>query len=238
MRKMNLFVCLIVFLLLSLTASAQPLVMAKHDGYCSYYDLYRHCPAVVVWSLTAADCAGRLKPTSRRFKTDTKLPTPRVKDSDLKGSGYVRGHLCPAGDRDSNKGLLKETYLTSNMAPQTMVCNSGPWKQLEDTCRVLARAHGKMKIAAGCIFADPQLGTAKIKNIWVPVAFFRIARCSAHPTEIWCWIVQNSWSTSHPVRVGTNELQHVLHGYPETTAAGSTNYGSVVSVLKMENLID
>lgn len=227
MKKFIAYTLLFVLLTAVKPSVAQPIVQITHMSYDSYYDLSAFNPAVVVWYLDFEDFKGNLKPSTRRFKTDTKLPYPRVKDNDLKGTGYVRGHLCPAGDRDTRKDLLKETYLTSNMTPMTMVCNSGPWKMVEDTCRVLAKRHGKIKVAAGTIFLDDSLGVSYLGSIKVPAAFFRIARCVSHPEHMWIWIVQNSWSKSKPVRVSTRELQCVLHSRP-----------SVISVLKIENLID
>lgn len=245
-RFLLIFVCAWFNLVL---CSGQPLVMAKHDGFTSYYDLYRCNPALVVWHLAYKDFSGAQKPKSRRFKTDTKLPPPRVKDSDLTKTGFVRGHLCPAADRDSDRGLLKETYLTSNMTPQTMVCNSGAWRMLEDTCRVIAKSHGELIVGAGCLYPDENLGVLKVGRIWVPCAFYRIARCTVHPSEIWAWIVQNSQTDSRPVRVSVSVLEKVLQAYPDTASASVTiscaykqnchdSGTQVISLLKVHRLID
>ena len=107
MKKFIAYTLLFVLLTAVKPSVAQPIVQITHMSYDSYYDLSAFNPAVVVWYLDFEDFKGNLKPSTRRFKTDTKLPLPRVKDSDLKGTGYVRGHLCPAGDRDTRKDLLK-----------------------------------------------------------------------------------------------------------------------------------
>jgi len=227
MRKIAVLFILILLGGLSICLNAQPLVLSSHKAYDSYYDLSTRNPAVVVWNLTLDDFKGNLKPSSRRFKTDVQLPPPRVKDKDLKGSGYVRGHLCPAGDRDTDKGMLKETYLTSNMTPMTMVCNSGAWKIVEDSCRTLAKRHGRLIVAAGTIFLDDSLGVHKVNGISVPAAFFKIARCTTHPEHMWIWLVQNSRSETKPVRISPECLQAVIH--PRE---------SVISVLKYHSLID
>lgn len=189
---------------------AQPLVLVRHDAYVSYYDCSVLNPACVVWVLTPEAFRGNIKPSTRHFKTDTQLPTPRVKDSDLKGTGYVRGHLCPAGDRDSDKGLLKQTYLTSNLTPMTMVCNSGPWKAVEDSCRALAISHGRLLLAAGPIFMNCDTISNGRKRIVVPSAFWKMAKCLYHPGEVWIWFVQNSPSWSAPVRAAKKDLDFVL----------------------------
>lgn len=227
MRKIALLFILMFLGGLSVCLNAQPLVLSSHKAYDSYYDLSTRNPAVVVWTLDYEDFKGNLKPTTRRFKTDTQLPPPRVRDKDLKGSGYVRGHLCPAGDRDTDRGLLKETYLTSNMTPMTMVCNSGAWKLVEDSCRLLAKQHGKLIVAAGTIFLDESLGVHKVNGVSIAAAFFKSARCMAHPEHQWIWLVQNSWNETKPVRISVNCLQQVLH--PRE---------AVLSVMKYHGLID
>lgn len=227
MRKIAILTGTVFLSQVALLLNAQPLVKTTHEAYDSYYNLETCNPAVVVYNLSFEDFKGNLKPSSRRFKADTQLPPPRVKDSDLKGSGYVRGHLCPAGDRDTDKGLLKETYLTSNMAPMTMVCNSGAWKVVEDSCRILAKRHGKLIVAAGTIYLDDSLGVHKVGRISVPAAFFKIARCTTHPQHVWVWLVQNSWGASVPVRIDVEELERVVQ--PRL---------AVVSILKYHGLID
>lgn len=189
---------------------AQPLFLVRHDAFVSYYDCSVLNPACVVWVLTPDAFRGNLKPSNRHFKTDAQLPAPRVKDSDLKGTGYVRGHLCPAGDRDSDKGLLKETYLTSNLSPMTMVCNSGPWKALEDSCRMLALSHGRLLIAAGGIFMNCDTISSGRKRIVVPSGFWKMAKCLNHPDEVWIWMVDNTPFLTPVRKAAKKELEIVL----------------------------
>ena len=158
-----------------------PLIRVQHESFVSYYDLEAHNPALVVYQLEARHFAGSYKVSGRHFKQDTKLPRPRVKDSDYSGTGYVRGHLCSAGDRDSDKAWLKETYLTSNLVPMTMICNSGPWKVIEDSCRALALAGHRLKIGRGPLYGDiPRLLQFVLQNrfrITIPDGFFCVAEC-------------------------------------------------------------
>ena len=162
-------------------AQTVPLVRVAHDSFTSYYDLQTHCPALVVYVLEARHFSGSYKVAGRHFKMDTQLPRPRVKDSDFSGSGYVRGHLCSAGDRDSDKAWLKETYLTSNLVPMTMVCNSGAFKAVEDSCRRAALAGHRLLIARGPIheFCDTVslLEKGSRITIKVPIAIFSFAKC-------------------------------------------------------------
>lgn len=170
-----------VFCIRSMHAQPIPLVRAQHDSFVSYYDLEKHNPALVVYPLEFSHFAGANKIGTRHFKMDTQLPRPRVKDSDYSNTGYVRGHLCSAGDRDSNKAWLKETYLTSNMVPMTMICNSGAFKAIEDSCRALAMRGHRLLIGRAPVYGDiPRVLQHVSQNrfhIAIPEAFFCVAMC-------------------------------------------------------------
>lgn len=218
-RFIRYFIVLALCLCAADFVSGQPLCYVEHDAFVSYYDLSTNNPAVVVWNLKYKDFQGVLKPTSRHFRADTQLPPPRVKDKHLRGTGYVRGHLCPAADRDSDKGLLRQTFFTSNMSPMTMVCNSGAMKIVEDTIRYLAKTHFTQVTCAGTIFADSLIGGHEVNGIAVPVAFFRITRCKKHPHEVYAWVIQNSQTSSRPCRVTVEVLEQVLQNRPSVLAA-------------------
>lgn len=207
-----LILALIGLAIICIKGQAQTLglVVAKHDAFVSYYDTNTGCPALVTYELSHQDFAGTNKVGSRRFKMDTKLPRPRVKDSDYQNTGYVRGHLCSAADRDSRKDLLKETYLTSNLVPMTMVCNSGPWRVVEDACRDHAKMGHVLKVARGVLYCPAAAGIERVlhsaaaakKNtvvICIPDAFFCLAECqNCRYRESWrvCNTIPESGSTS------------------------------------------
>lgn len=186
--------CIVCLALRSCTeaqAQTKPLVRVAHDSFVSYYDTERNIPALVVYELRFDHFRGTTKMKSRHFKMDKKLPTPRVKDSDYSNSGYVRGHLCSAADRDSKASWMKETYLTSNLVPMTMVCNSGPFKVMEDSCRWLASHGHPLKIVRLplCTKNSEQIHTRI--TIWVPNAFLCLAQCMDHG-EKWSWLIRNT----------------------------------------------
>lgn len=170
-----------VFCVRSMHAQPLPLVRAQHESFVSYYDLEKHNPALVVYPLEFSHFAGANKIGNRHFKMDTQLPRPRVKDSDYSNTGYVRGHLCSAGDRDSDKSWLKETYLTSNMVPMTMVCNSGQFKAIEDTCRALAMRGHRLLIGRAPVYGEILTCLEHVSQnrvcITIPDAFFCVAMC-------------------------------------------------------------
>lgn len=153
-----LIIAYIIGVLSATKCSGQPtsLIRVQHDSFVSYYDVEKHCPAIVVYILDESHFAGNEKISGRHFKADTKLPRPRVKDGDYTNSGYVRGHLCAAADRDSKRSWLKETFLTSNLVPMTYTCNSGAWKVIEDSLRVLAMAGHRLKVVKFPVWQYPE----------------------------------------------------------------------------------
>ena len=198
--------CLLwVFSIQALHAQEKPLVRVIHDSFVSYYDIETHNPALVVYYLEFAHFAGNTKISGRHFKMDTQLPRPRVKDSDYTNSGYVRGHLCSAGDRDSNKKWLKETYLTSNMVPMTMVCNAGPFKMIEDSCRALAMAGHRLQLGRLPLYYDihwPHGNVLRARvSITIPDAFLSIAMCRD------CGITYSSMCYNHGCQTAERVIQ-------------------------------
>lgn len=153
------------------------LIRVQHDSFVSYYDTNKHCPAIMVYILDESHFSGSEKISGRHFKADTKLPRPRVHDGDYRNSGYVRGHLCAAADRDSKRSWLKETYLTSNLVPMTYTCNSGAWKMIEDSLRVLARGGHRLKVVKFPVWRNVREIHSRAGSILVPDYFFCLAEC-------------------------------------------------------------
>lgn len=184
-------------------AQGVPLVKATHDSFVSYYDVQTHNPALVVYQLEHAHFAGVLKPSGRHFKMDTQLPRPRVKDGDYSNTGYVRGHLCSAADRDSKKSWLKETYLTSNLVPMTMVCNSGRWKVIEDSCRSLAALGHRLRVGRWPLYDNLQYTIhadyAGRISITVPAGFACAAMCLDCDLRFFEWCPNAVLHRSSPV---------------------------------------
>lgn len=215
-----------VFCIRSIHAQSLPLVRAQHESFVSYYDLEKHNPALVVYPLEFSHFAGSAQIGNRHFKMDTQLPKPRVKDSDYSNTGYVRGHLCSAGDRDSNRSWLKETYLTSNMVPMTMVCNSGQFKAIEDSCRALAMQGHRLLIGRAPVYSDiPRVLQHVSQNrvcITIPDAFFCVAMCRDCDLRV----IQVCYNH------GTKVLQDVIHdGIPSRNTGGVFRYDERVSIL-------
>jgi endonuclease G len=106
----------------------------------------------VSWRLVKED----LGPAPRRddFHPDELLPPsfPPVGPRDYAGSGFDRGHLCPAQDRSSTPRAMTSTFVMTNVQPQRPALNRGPWERLETFERALASQGRQLFIVAGGLF--------------------------------------------------------------------------------------
>jgi len=85
------------------------------------------------------------------FEPDGSLPQGwyQVQPADYTGSGFDRGHLVPAADRNKTTADSQAVFLMTNIFPQSPDNNQGPWENLESYCRELARSGRELYITAG-----------------------------------------------------------------------------------------
>lgn len=167
------------------------LTYVERESFSCLYDNGAKCPLAVWYTLCLADFAGNAKVGTNRFKVDSKLPAPRANDDDYRYSGYVRGHMCAAGDRDSDKKRLKETYLTSNLVPMQISVNAGTWKIAEDSIRRMASRGCRLRVLSGSVFSAPDTTRIGRHHVRVPGAFIKMAVCELHPDEVLTFLVPN-----------------------------------------------
>src|SRR5262249_10607648 len=65
------------------------------------------------------------------------------------GSGFDRGHLCPAQDRSRSQADMDATFFLTNVVPQSPASNQKGWERLEAYCRDLAQKGHVLSIVAG-----------------------------------------------------------------------------------------
>ena len=85
------------------------------------------------------------------FRPDDTLPPgwERVSKSVYSRSGYDKGHIAPSGDRTTSAQDNSQTFLMTNMMPQTPDNNRHTWEGLEVYCRKLAKRGKELYIIAG-----------------------------------------------------------------------------------------
>jgi endonuclease G len=106
------------------------------------------------------------------FRVDPKVTANPVKSTDYQGSGYDRGHLCPAADMALNLTAMSETFYMSNMSPMAPSFNRGVWSRLEDWVREEALGNSGLYVVTGPILSS-SCGSLK-ESITVPCAYYKI----------------------------------------------------------------
>ncbi len=107
------------------------------------------------------------------FIEDPKISSKSADWRNYKGSGYDRGHLCPAGDRRFSEYAYNETFYTSNIAPQNRDFNAGVWNRLEKQVRQWCKSYGDLFIVTGGIL-ERDLEEIGEEDVDVPNMFYKI----------------------------------------------------------------
>jgi endonuclease G len=95
------------------------------------------------------------KAVSRKddFREDQDIPTQfRATLKDYVGAGLDRGHMAPAANFTYDANVMSESFLLSNMMPQSPGNNRGIWKYLEENTRYWASKYGHLNVITGTIF--------------------------------------------------------------------------------------
>lgn len=125
----------------------------------------------VAWRTTRDDVGDSIPRPD--FRPDPRLPKwyDRIGYYDYSGSGYDRGHMVPSADRFANPRLNEETFMMSNIVPQTGALNQYPWNDFEMYVRSQAWNRRDVYQIAGCY---GEAGRLKNK-ITVPTNCWKIA---------------------------------------------------------------
>tara|TARA_R110001583_G_scaffold86561_2_gene226099 strand:+ start:1008 stop:1820 length:813 start_codon:yes stop_codon:yes gene_type:complete len=129
------------------------------------------------------------------FIEDPKVRTKSADWRNYKGSGYDRGHLCPAGDRRFSKYAYDETFYTSNISPQDRDFNAGIWNRLEMQVRRWAKRYGEVFVVTGGVLEE---GLEEIgeEDVDVPKYYYKIiAKGSKDHLEVLAFLMPNRESS-------------------------------------------
>lgn len=156
------------------TPDGVPEQMLRRTGYTASYNKATKLPNWVAWHLTADRTTGPAKRSGVDFQADMDVPAPRAEDSDYYGSGYDRGHMCPAADNKYSEKAMEESFLFTNMCPQNGNLNRGDWNEMEQACRRWAKEYGGVYVVCGPILYKGKHKTIGKNKVVVPEAFFKV----------------------------------------------------------------
>lgn len=164
----------------------------KHTYYTlSYSNSYRQSEFSYYY-LTPENINGSQTRTDD-FRIDPLVTSNPVKSTDYQGSGYDRGHLCPAGDMKLNKISMSETFYMSNMSPMVPAFNRGIWSSFEDWVRSTALSNNGVYVVTGPILRPNNI--VGLQNILIPFNFYKIVFKDGSNPKMVGFIVRNEGSS-------------------------------------------
>jgi len=147
-------------------------LVLENEAYTAGYSEIRMDPLWVCYRVFAvADPVSHSRPS--RFSTDYRTDA-QVSHDDYTNSGYDRGHMAPnaAIDYCYGQDAQRETFLMSNICPQTPTLNRGVWASLEEDVRNWADAYEEVWVCTGPIFDDTHELLAS--GVEIPDRFYKI----------------------------------------------------------------
>jgi endonuclease G len=144
----------------------------KHKYYTLSYSDADEQAEWVAYILTSTMASGVVERTDD-FREDPLVSTGSAASSDYVGSGYDRGHLCPAEDMSFSEEAMSETFYLSNMSPQDPSFNRGIWSTLEAKVRSWAFEHDSLYIVTGPVLATNK-GFIGTNNVSIPTYYYKV----------------------------------------------------------------
>lgn len=149
--------------------------IVQHDGFTLSYNKKLLIPNWVAWVLTSGRTRGNLKRANNFQPDETIKQGPIAYDTDYRGSGYSRGHMCPAADCKFSRNSMNECFLLSNICPQTHALNGGDWRELEELSRRWAQRYDSIYIVCGPVIEKGvRYATIGRSHVTVPNRFFKV----------------------------------------------------------------
>lgn len=136
------------------------------------YSTARHNPLWVAESLSAAQVAANQIPRNDNFRIDSNIPAlSQAALSEFNNTGYDRGHMVPYEDVNDSAIAADESFILTNIVPQTASMNRVIWRVLEDRVRKLTVGTTQpIFIITGPIFSvEPRVlakGTQVPSHLW------------------------------------------------------------------------
>jgi len=179
-----------------------------NPSYRVDFDLDSRTAFWVHYELNARETAGVAKRT-RDFRTDFRTKRSANAGS-YRGSGYDRGHLKPAADSKSSQNEMSQSFLMTNMFPQTPALNRGVWRKLEEDVRGWALQYGVVHVTTG---PSPETRAWLPDGIRVATACWKAVLRTSPDTSAIAFLMPNAEKLSGDLQVyamSVDELERRL----------------------------
>lgn len=142
-----------------------------YTGFTVSFNKDNHTPNYVAWELLGSEVSYDVDRTNNFWQDSEIDGCPEHKD--YTGSGYDRGHMCPAADQKWSLAAMEDCFVMANMCPQIHDLNAGAWEKLEEKERTWAKRDSAVMIVAGPLYSESD--TKRLGNIGVrvPGAYFK-----------------------------------------------------------------
>lgn len=185
---MKKYVLYAISFFISLISNAQELLPTSSTGEIiehTYFTLSyskEHLQAEWVYYILTPELVKGSATRTNDFRPD---PTVSVSANltDYRGSGYDRGHLCPAADMKLNHTSMSETFYLSNMSPQHPSFNRGIWSNLEAVVRSWALELGEVYVVTGAVLSSSN-GNIGNSEVTVPNYYYKVIYDPLEPKMI------------------------------------------------------
>jgi DNA/RNA endonuclease G (NUC1) len=153
---------------------------------------------VPLWAAERLEAA-RLGRVQREdcFRADPRLPAADASTpADYREPIYDQGHIAPFANQSTSAIAGHNSFIMSNMAPQTCQFNRGIWQILEGITRLWAQEHGSIHVLSGSVFdrdgdnaRDPDDASPRMRSnsgaarVAVPSHFYKIIAVARAPGE-------------------------------------------------------
>lgn len=183
------FIVTVVLLLTScqspkMRQSAVPEILLDHKYFQISYNPDHRLPNWVSYRLYSKQLRRGVAKRRDKFFPDKQLREMKIPYSmpaDFDGRTYDRGHMAPSEDFIWSQEANDETFVMSNMAPQTKKLNRGSWKTLEAKIRKWACTEEELHIITGPILSA---GLPKFHSqVSIPKTFFKIVVDETEPRK-------------------------------------------------------
>ena len=165
----------------------------KKQGFSLGYS-YKYRQAVwVAYTLASENLLTRQVRRKDNFRADPAVKKRPVRPKDYARSGYDKGHLAPAADMTYSVTSMNNSFLMTNISPQTPGCNRGIWKRLESQVRRWTLQEEKLYIITGPVFSR-RPARMKKSRLPIPVAFYKVILDLTPPMKMIGFIIPNETS--------------------------------------------
>lgn len=224
MSLKRIYVCFLHILLVTFVCSAQEClelpkiksneIIVRHTGHTLSYNPRWLIPNWTAYELTPDELEGDAL-RAKKFTTDPNLEGyPRAEHWYYTNSGWVRGHMVPAGDLKNSQKAMDESFYTSNICPMNMAFNNGIWKRLEEKIRKWAVQYGHVYIITGPIMGRNVNGKVGESDIFIPDKFFKAVLVPYNKSFLTIgFIMANDDSTKGKLKdcaITVDELEHII----------------------------